>query len=502
MEDNAEPTALPKLASSGGRRIPKRTPSGLLGKPGSLQLNQSTTPQHHALPVKRRGSFQQLKKTGTHAGCDGASSYLDSDSSPSIFAVVKKSTHWEKYGTVLVLLVADELSSDKEAVLQMLSAEGYDDNTTDNAQEAVKLFAEKEVYPDIVIIDSDNELVDTRQLIMQLQSLNPTVAVMVLGARGGPLPAVQALQAGAADFMAKPLSLDELVARVERHVQRQHCIKLEMEKALEDAKQMMQQLVPASLLGDVMLRKEVAAPGGAGGGAGGPPGGGGAGGKAGLNSVAETDFEEQMSELSEENHRLGQKVQEMERKLELKDKENRALEAKLNAIDQRVAALAAERQRGAAAGGCDGLQQHQQQQLQQQEQQQLLFLGQLDVVARANLDLRHKVDELERRMQAAQGGGAPAAAVAVAVAVAGAAEAVAGREVGVVQAEAVAVDAPPPEAPREQPLGVSQPQPRQQLEGGELQLEEEEEQGQQREGEGGKGREGAEEEEGGEGLQQ
>ncbi|EFJ42707.1 hypothetical protein VOLCADRAFT_97137 [Volvox carteri f. nagariensis] len=307
MEDGADRPVPNKAPPSGGRRLPGRTPSGLLGKPGTLQLNQSTTPQQQALPVKRRGSFQQLKKAGLHAGRDGASSHLDSDSSPSIFAVVKKSTHWEKYGTVLVLVVADELSSDKEAVLQMLSAEGYDDNTTDNIEEALKLFAEKEVYPDIVIIDSDNELVDTRQLIRQLQSLNPTVAVLVLGSRGGPLSAVQALQSGAADYMMKPLNLDEMVARVERHVQRQHCIKLEMEKALEDAKQMMQQLMPASLLGDVMLRKESSVQSGP---------------KAPvcLNSVAETDFEDQMSELSEENHRLGQKVQEMERKLELKDK--------------------------------------------------------------------------------------------------------------------------------------------------------------------------------------
>ncbi|KXZ47531.1 hypothetical protein GPECTOR_34g690 [Gonium pectorale] len=316
--------------------------------------------------------FQQLKKAGTHSGRDGA--HLDSDSSPSIFAVVKKSTHWEKYGTVLVLFVADELSRDREAVLQMLSAEGYDDQTTDDAAEAVKLFSEKEVFPDIVIIDSDAEL-----LILQLQGLNPTVAVLVLGSVGGPLSAVGALQAGAADYMAKPLALDELVARVERHVQRQHVIKLEMEKALEDTKAMMAQLAPASLLGDVMLRKEAAAPGSA-------------AAKASLNSVAETDFEEQMSELSDENHRLGQKVLEMERKLELKDKENRALEAKLNAIDARVAKLAAAGSGGGVLGE-GGLR------------------CQLDSVARANLDLRHKVDELERIVMqqhphgAAAGGG-------------------------------------------------------------------------------------------------
>ncbi|KAG2495444.1 hypothetical protein HYH03_006390 [Edaphochlamys debaryana] len=374
--DAPQPAA--KSLPGSSRRLPGRTPSGLLGqKPGTLQLNSSSTPATASLPTKRRGSFQQLKKAGTQGGRDGSSSHLDSDSSPSIFAVVKKSTHWEKYGTVLVLLVADELSSDKEAVLQVLSAEGYDDSTTDDVAEAVKLFNEKEVYPDIVIVDSDNELVDTKQLIRQLQAVNPTVSILVLGSRGGALSPVAALQAGASDFMTKPLDLDELVARVERHVQRQHCIKMEMEKALEDAKAMMQRLMPASLLGDVMMRKDASAAAAAAA----AGGGSGAGGKSGLNSVAETDFEEQMSELSDENHRLGQKVQEMERKLELKDKENRDLEAKLNAIDRRVAALASAAESSGGAGAQSALR------------------GQLDSVAQANLDLRHKVDELERLMQ-------------------------------------------------------------------------------------------------------
>ena len=44
----------------------------------------------------------------------------------------------------------------------------------------------------------------------------------------------------------KPVDLDELVARIERHVQRQHCIKLELEKAMEDAKAMMAQLERAT----------------------------------------------------------------------------------------------------------------------------------------------------------------------------------------------------------------------------------------------------------------
>lgn len=333
--------------------MPGRANSGMLGK-GALQLNASSAQAAQTLPVKRRGSFQQLKKAGAPRDANG--SPLDSDSSPSIFAAVKKSTHWEKYGTVLVLFVADDAGTEKEEVLQMLSAEGYDDHTTSTSEEALKLFTEREVYPDIVLLDSDNESIDVAKLIKALQKANPTVAIVVLGSKGGAVSAVQSLQSGAADFMLKPLHLDELVARVERHVQRQHCIKLEMEKALEDTKQLMQQLMPASLLGDVMLCKDSAAAAAGG------------GGKLCLNSVAETDFEEQMSELSDENQRLGAKVAEMERKLEMKDQENRQLEAKLQIIDRKMDLAS------------DGVR------------------SELDSVAQANLDLKQKVDELERLM--------------------------------------------------------------------------------------------------------
>jgi len=46
---------------------------------------------------------------------------------------------------------------------------------------------------------------------------------------------------------SKPLNLDELIARIERHVQRQHCIKLALEKAMEEAKGMMAQLERATI---------------------------------------------------------------------------------------------------------------------------------------------------------------------------------------------------------------------------------------------------------------
>ena len=60
-------------------------------------------------------------------------------------------------------------------------------------------------------------------MIKQFQKANPAIAILGLGqpGEGDKLDAVSALQAGAADFMKRPLDLNELVARVERHVQRQ-----------------------------------------------------------------------------------------------------------------------------------------------------------------------------------------------------------------------------------------------------------------------------------------
>ncbi len=55
-----------------------------------------------------------------------------------------------------------------------------------------------------------------------------------------------------------------------------------------------------------------------------------------LIAVAETDFEQQITELSDENHKLDTKLQEMELNLEHKATENRLLNEKLNQLEIRM----------------------------------------------------------------------------------------------------------------------------------------------------------------------
>lgn len=59
------------------------------------------------------------------------------------------------------------------------------------------------------------------QLIKHIQHRYPMIAIIVLGSGQSPPNAVASLQAGAADFMVQPVDVEELMARIERHVQRQ-----------------------------------------------------------------------------------------------------------------------------------------------------------------------------------------------------------------------------------------------------------------------------------------
>ena len=49
-------------------------------------------------------------------------------------------------------------------VLLLLLLQGYDDHTTSTSEEALTLFTEREVYPDVVLLDSDNESVDVAKV--------------------------------------------------------------------------------------------------------------------------------------------------------------------------------------------------------------------------------------------------------------------------------------------------------------------------------------------------
>ena len=87
--------------------------------------------------------------------------------------------------------------------------------------EAALAAAERD-RPDVIVLDVMMPLVDGFAVLGRLQA-NPdlrTIPVIMLTARGQERDVLSGLQAGAADYIVKPFSLKELLARVEATLRR------------------------------------------------------------------------------------------------------------------------------------------------------------------------------------------------------------------------------------------------------------------------------------------
>lgn len=69
--------------------------------------------------------------------------------------------------------------------------------------------------PDLVVLDLNLPRLDGFSVLTRLRQANSPARILILTARGEVENRVKGLKAGADDYLAKPFSLDELIARVE-----------------------------------------------------------------------------------------------------------------------------------------------------------------------------------------------------------------------------------------------------------------------------------------------
>ncbi|HVB96973.1 MAG TPA: response regulator transcription factor [Chloroflexota bacterium] len=69
-------------------------------------------------------------------------------------------------------------------------------------------------HPDVILLDLGLPDVDGLDLVRQIRSAGSPIRIVVLTARGGERDKVLALDLGADDYLTKPFSMDELLARI------------------------------------------------------------------------------------------------------------------------------------------------------------------------------------------------------------------------------------------------------------------------------------------------
>ncbi|QRP44391.1 response regulator [Amycolatopsis sp. FDAARGOS 1241] len=120
----------------------------------------------------------------------------------------------DKAATVLVV---DDEPQIVRALRINLNARGYKVITAHDGTAALKAVAETK--PDVVVLDLGLPDLDGTEVIAGLRGWT-TVPIIVLSARGDSADKVQALDAGADDYVTKPFGMDELLARLRAAVRR------------------------------------------------------------------------------------------------------------------------------------------------------------------------------------------------------------------------------------------------------------------------------------------
>ena len=118
-----------------------------------------------------------------------------------------------------VLLVEDE-PAQREMLAYNLEAEGFDVIIADNGEDGLILVDEND--PDLIVLDWMMPQLSGIEVCRRLKSNSKTrqIPVIMLSARAEEVDRVRGLETGADDYVVKPYSVIELMARVKAHLRR------------------------------------------------------------------------------------------------------------------------------------------------------------------------------------------------------------------------------------------------------------------------------------------
>ena len=115
------------------------------------------------------------------------------------------------------ILVIDDEPQITRALRAALSAQSFDVRTANDPEEGLQVF--REWLPDLVITDLMMPGLSGVDVCRAIRSQGPT-PVLVLSVRDHERSKVEALDAGADDYVTKPFGIQELMARVRAHLRR------------------------------------------------------------------------------------------------------------------------------------------------------------------------------------------------------------------------------------------------------------------------------------------
>ena len=131
------------------------------------------------------------------------------------------------------ILVVDDEASQRELVSGYLKKQGFEVFTAAGGESALELF--RQAPMELILTDQRMPGLSGLDLLKAAREINPETQVIVMTAYGSVETAVAAMRDGAADYVAKPLNLEELRQKIKRIVE-QHRLYAENRALREELK--------------------------------------------------------------------------------------------------------------------------------------------------------------------------------------------------------------------------------------------------------------------------
>ncbi|MBS4539857.1 response regulator [Clostridium sp. D2Q-11] len=115
------------------------------------------------------------------------------------------------------ILIVDDAAFMRMMIKDILTKNGYEVvGEAENGAKAIEKF--KELTPDLVIMDITMPEVDGIQAVKEIKKIDGNSKVVMCSAMGQQAMVIEAIQAGAKDFIVKPFQADRVIEAVNKAI--------------------------------------------------------------------------------------------------------------------------------------------------------------------------------------------------------------------------------------------------------------------------------------------